>query len=73
MLAIIFGLLFAVAGIWGIAVWWADFIIFLKGFLPVMIFCGGIISIFVGITAISDALKDKKTAEAEESIDNTKE
>ena len=73
MLAIILGLLFAVTGIWGVAVWWADFTIFLKGFVPFMIFCGGVIAMFVGINSISEALKTRKTSDADETINDTKE
>ena len=57
MLVIIFGLLFAIMGLWGVLTWWTDFVIVLKGFVPVMLFCGGIVAIIVGVTTISDSLK----------------
>ncbi|MCB4791801.1 MAG: hypothetical protein LHV68_07935 [Elusimicrobia bacterium] len=69
MLAVIFGLLFAIMGIWGIVTWWSDYIIVLKGLVPFMLFCGGIISIIVGISAISDSLKSKESPGREENIE----
>lgn len=71
MLVIIFGLLFAIMGLWGVATWWSDFIIVLKGFVPFMFFCGGIIAIIVGIAAISDS-KKKGAESKEENIENNK-
>ena len=71
MLVIIFGLLFAIMGLWGVLTWWSDFVIMLKGFAPFMLFCGGIIAIIVGISTISDSLK-KGSENREENIENDK-
>jgi hypothetical protein len=60
MLAVIVGLMFSCAGIWGVIVWWPELMIVFKGFVPFMIFVGGCISMVAGITAIRDSLEDVK-------------
>ena len=63
MLAVILGLVFVIAGGFGVFVWRADFINVLKGLLPFLFFMGGIISVIAGVTSIVESLEPKPSAE----------
>ncbi|MBN1622522.1 MAG: hypothetical protein JW871_08025 [Endomicrobiales bacterium] len=66
MLAVIFGLMFIVLGLWGVVVWWPDFLNVIKGLIPFMFVCGGFIAMIAGITSIADSLESKETGEQKE-------
>jgi hypothetical protein len=59
MLTVIIGLLFIIAGGWGMFKWYGDFIFILKGFLPFMLFMGGLIAVVAGVTSITESLESK--------------
>ena len=63
MLAVLLGLVFIVAGGYGVFIWRAEFIVFLKGALPLMFFVGGFISVIAGITSISESADPKAADE----------
>ncbi len=66
MLAVITGLVFIVLGLWGILGWWSDFLSFLRGSVPFMLFVGGLLAVVAGVTSIRDSLESKGSPEAEE-------
>ncbi|MFH1369401.1 MAG: hypothetical protein ABII64_09785 [Elusimicrobiota bacterium] len=66
MLAVITGVAFLVLGLWGIIGWWPDFISFLKGSVPAMIFVGGFLAVIAGITSIKDSFESKAELTEEE-------
>jgi hypothetical protein len=68
MLAVTVGLVFAVAGMWGIIAWCPQMVIVFKGLVPFMIFVGGCISIVAGITAIRDSMEDARDKDKEREI-----
>jgi hypothetical protein len=51
MLATFVGLAFIAAGAWGILHWRAEFLLVMKGFLPISLFLGGLISLVVGLSS----------------------
>ncbi len=71
MLALIVGIIVAAIGIWGVKVWFPDFIMVLKGSIPALLVCGGLLAIIAGITSIKDAMEAKKL-EAESKETETK-
>ncbi len=48
---IICGLVSALMGIWGIIVWWAEFGIVMRGFVPFALLAFGIVGILAGLQA----------------------
>jgi fatty acid desaturase len=66
MLAVIFGLIFMVLGIWGLAAWWWDFVAILRGLIPPLIICGGLLAVIAGVTSMRDAAESKAAKEAED-------
>ena len=66
MLAVIVGLIFAVFGLWGVVIWWPDFITVVKGSIPFMLIIGGLIAVVAGITGIVEAVEEKNPVKDEE-------
>lgn len=58
--ALIGGLIAVALGVWGIVSWFKDFIVVIKGSVPLMVALGGLLSIIAGITTMKDAAEAKK-------------
>ena len=65
MLAIILGMIFVAIGVFGVVAWWSAFLIVLKGLVPVMLACGGLLAVIAGITSIRDSMAPRTTEERE--------
>ena len=65
MLAIVFGLIFMILGLWGLASWWTDFMMVLKGLIPVLFVFGGLLAVIAGVTSIRDSIEAKNAAAKE--------
>jgi len=64
MLALIIGLIVAIVAAYiGLAYWLSDVVVVLKGSIPLMFFCGGILAVIAGITSIKDEIEAKKLEE----------
>jgi uncharacterized membrane protein YqjE len=64
ILAIIFGLIAMAGGIvLVIFVWWREFYELVFGFIPPLLFFGGLIALIAGISSIRDAARTKKLEE----------
>lgn len=60
-LAIFFGILAMVAGLYlVIFVWWREFCQLVFGFIPPILFFGGLIAIVAGVSSIKDSIRQKK-------------
>ena len=65
-LAILFGLIAAAGGVYlAIFVWWQEFYELVFGFIPPILFFGGLIALIAGISSMKDA---KRTKQLEEEI-----
>ncbi len=53
------GLAALVLGIIGIIAWWSEFILILKGSVPIMLILGGALAAYLGF----EEIKDKKSSE----------
>lgn len=60
MISIIFGFLFIVAGLWGVLKWFPDFLVVIRGFLPISLFFGGCVAVMAGLASIRPHRKDEK-------------
>jgi uncharacterized membrane protein len=62
--AILGGLIAMVGGVVLVAfVWWGPFRIVVYGFIPPILFFGGLIALIAGISSIKDAARTKKLEE----------
>jgi 4-hydroxybenzoate polyprenyltransferase len=60
-LAIFLGIMAMIAGLYlVIFVWWREFYELVFGFIPPILFFGGLIAIIAGISSIKDAMRQKK-------------
>ncbi len=60
MAALAGGIIAVILGIIGLFVWWADFLLILKGTLPILFILGGALAAYLGY----EEIKDKKAAES---------
>ncbi|MCX5686012.1 MAG: hypothetical protein NTW09_00870 [Candidatus Omnitrophica bacterium] len=54
-LSIIIGAAVALLGLLGLVGWWCDFLMVLKGSVPVMLIFGGAIAVIAGLSELKDA------------------
>jgi hypothetical protein len=67
-LAIFLGIVSMIAGIYlVIFVWWREFYELVFGFIPPILFFGGLIAVVAGISSIKDTIRQKRL-EAEASV-----
>ncbi|MCR4395812.1 MAG: hypothetical protein NUW07_03645 [Candidatus Saccharicenans sp.] len=60
-LAIFLGIVAMIAGIYlVIFIWWREFYELVFGFIPPILFFGGLIAIIAGISSIKDSIRQKK-------------
>jgi len=74
ILAIIVGLIAMAGGIvLVIFVWWREFYELVFGFIPPLLFFGGLVALIVGISGIRDAARTKKLEEETKKEETKKE
>ena len=70
-LAILFGLIAVAGGAYlAVFVWWQEFYELVFGFIPPILFFGGLIAMIAGISSMKDA---KRTKQLEEETEETPE
>lgn len=68
-LAILFGLISVAAGVYlAIFVWWQEFYELMFGFIPPILFFGGLIALIAGVSSMKDAKRTKQLEEETEDI-----
>ena len=69
ILAILFGLIALAGGVYlAVFVWWQEFYEIVFGFIPPILFFGGLIALIAGISSIKDAKRTKQLEEEAEDI-----
>ncbi|MBI4974405.1 MAG: hypothetical protein HZC19_01110 [Candidatus Omnitrophica bacterium] len=59
-LSVIIGAVVSLLGLWGLIIWWGDFLLVLRGSIPAMLIFGGAIAVIAGLSEIKDELASKK-------------
>lgn len=78
MSLLIGGIVSVVLGVIGFSFWWSDFLMIIKGGLPILLILGGILAVYVGLDDMQDRAKDErqkqeeKLAKAREEIEAAK-
>lgn len=72
MSLLISGVVAVILGVIGFSVWWSDFVIILKGGVPIMLMIGGILAVYVGLDAMQDRIKEERQKQ-EEKLNKTRE
>lgn len=60
------GLIAAILGLLGLIEWRQDFLVIVKGALPLMILLGGILAVYVGIDDLQEKARDERERQASE-------
>ncbi|MFO7568507.1 MAG: hypothetical protein R6W75_01820 [Smithellaceae bacterium] len=60
------GVVAAVFGLIALIFWWGDFLTIIRGALPISLFLGGALAIYVGIDEIQDKMREEKHKQDEE-------
>ena len=56
------GIVALVIGVVGLIGWWADFVLVLKGVIPILLVLGGALAIYLGIEEVKTASPAKEEA-----------
>jgi arginine exporter protein ArgO len=72
MSLLISGIVSVILGVIGFSLWWIDFVIILKGGVPILLMLGGILAVYVGLDAMQDRMKEERQKQ-EEKLDKTRE
>ena len=59
------GAISVIIGLIGLVVWWVDFLIILKGGIPIILILGGILAVYIGLDEIQDKLREERQKQEE--------
>lgn len=71
MSMLISGIVSVVIGIIGFSLWWSDFIIALKGIIPILLILGGILAVYIGLDSLQDLAREERKKQ-EEKLQHTR-
>jgi multisubunit Na+/H+ antiporter MnhG subunit len=60
MSLLIGGIVSVILGVIGFSLWWIDFIILLRGGIPILLILGGVLAVYVGLDAMQDKIRDER-------------
>lgn len=65
MSLLIGGAVSAIIGLLGLILWWVDFLVILKGGVPIILILGGILAVYIGLDEIQDKLREERQRQEE--------
>ena len=65
MSLLIGGAVAAVLGLIGFFFWWSDFMTIIRGGVPILLFIGGILAVYIGVDEIQDKLQEERHKQEE--------
>ncbi len=72
MSLLISGIVSVILGVIGLSHWSNDFLIILKGGVPIILILGGILAVYIGVDAMQDRMREERQKQ-EEQLDRTRE
>ena len=72
MSLLISGIVSVIIGVIGFSLWWSDFMIILKGGVPIMLILAGILAVYIGLDAMEDRMREEGHKQ-EEKLEKTRE
>ncbi|MDZ4165256.1 MAG: hypothetical protein U1C55_09025 [Smithellaceae bacterium] len=72
MALLIGGFIASILGLVGLIEWRHDFIVILKGAIPVMLLAGGVLAVYIGFDDMQEKMRDERERHAGE-LEKTKE
>jgi ABC-type multidrug transport system fused ATPase/permease subunit len=65
MSLLIGGAVSVIIGLLGLILWWVDFLVILKGGIPIILILGGILAAYIGLDEIQDKLREERLRQEE--------
>jgi ABC-type multidrug transport system fused ATPase/permease subunit len=65
MSLLIGGAFSVIIGLLGLILWWVDFLVILKGGIPIILILGGILAVYIGLDEIQDKLREERQRQEE--------
>jgi ABC-type multidrug transport system fused ATPase/permease subunit len=65
MSLLIGGAVSVIIGLLGLILWWVDFLVILKGGIPIILILGGILAAYIGLDEIQDKLREERQRQEE--------
>jgi hypothetical protein len=65
MSLLIGGAVSVIIGLLGLILWWVDFLVILKGGIPIILILGGILAVYIGLDEIQDKLREERQRQEE--------
>jgi ABC-type multidrug transport system fused ATPase/permease subunit len=65
MSLLIGGVVSVIVGLLGLIFWWSDFVIILKGGIPIIIVLGGILAVYIGLDELQEKLREERQKQEE--------
>lgn len=65
MSLLIGGAVAVIVGLIGLILWWVDFLVILKGGIPIILILGGVLAVYIGIDEIQDKLREERQRQEE--------
>ena len=59
------GAVSVIIGLIGLILWWVDFLVILKGGIPIILILGGILAVYIGFDEIQDKLREERQKQEE--------
>jgi arginine exporter protein ArgO len=72
MSLLISGIVSVILGVIGFSLWWSDFMIILKGGIPILLILGGVLAVYVGLDAMEDRMREERHKQ-DEKLEKTRE
>jgi hypothetical protein len=66
MSLLIGGIVSVIFGVIGFSLWWSDFVIILKGGIPILLILGGVLAVYVGLDAMQDRIREDRRKQNEQ-------
>ena len=72
MSMLVSGIISVILGIIGFSIWWQDFVIAMKGMVPILLILGGTLGVYIGFDAIEDQAREERKRQ-DEKLQKTRE
>jgi ABC-type multidrug transport system fused ATPase/permease subunit len=59
------GAVSVIIGLLGLILWWVDFLVILKGGIPIILILSGILAAYIGLDEIQDKLREERLRQEE--------
>jgi arginine exporter protein ArgO len=59
------GIVSVIFGVIGFSLWWSDFVVILRGGIPILLILGGVLAVYIGLDAMQDRMREERQKQEE--------